>query len=119
MDRPLVTLGNLREHIKFTRHIPVEKQRFVCQGRSYNLPHGGWHTATDDVPLDTVLGEEPEDHITQMKKSQLVWFTRMKWRRNDKNMRKRVRSSASFHSGPIRPSLDSGSTATNTTTISM
>ena len=38
MDRPLVTLENLREHIKFTRHIPFEKQRFVCQCWSSSRP---------------------------------------------------------------------------------
>ena len=75
MDRPLVTLGNLREHIKFTRHIPFEKQRFVCQGRSYSTPHEGWHTATDDVPLDKVLGDEKDDDPDYPTYIWLIWLS--------------------------------------------
>jgi len=35
MLRTLVTLGNLREYIKFSRRIPVKMQRYLYQGRTF------------------------------------------------------------------------------------
>ena len=35
MLRTLVTLGDLREYVQFSRRIPVEMQRYLYQGRTF------------------------------------------------------------------------------------